>query len=142
MKAKIQQNKKVIYPDLSYTINGILFSTHKKLGRFCNEKQYGDYIELLLNEKGIHYERERELAPSFPGENKRRNIVDFLIEEKIILEIKSKPFLTKSDYYQTKRYIIAARLKLAVLVNMNRYSITPKRILNSEIEAKEEDYYL
>lgn len=38
----------VLYPDLSYTINGILFSTHNELGQYAREKQYGDVIAELL----------------------------------------------------------------------------------------------
>jgi len=43
---------KLIYPDLSYKINGILFTVHNELGRFCNEKQYADAIENFL--KRLH----------------------------------------------------------------------------------------
>lgn len=39
---------KVVYKELSYKINGLLFKVHKDLGRYRNEKQYGDYFEQLL----------------------------------------------------------------------------------------------
>ena len=127
-------NSKIVYPDLSYKINGITFAAKKKAGRFANEKQYCDAIEELLQEQNIPYEREKVLSPSFEGEAERRHKVDFLINGKIILEIKAKPFLTKNDYYQTRRYLAALRLKLAILVNMRSYYITPKRVLNSDAE--------
>lgn len=127
------QTGKVVYPDLSYRINGILFRVRKQLGRFRNEKQYCDAIEVALKEAGIYYEREKVLPPSFEGEAGGRNRVDFLIEDKMVLEIKAKPFLTKNDYYQTQRYLVALEKKLALLVNMRRYYVNPKRILNSAV---------
>ena len=40
----------LIYSDLTYKINGILFTVHNQLGRYCNEKQYSDLIEKLLKD--------------------------------------------------------------------------------------------
>lgn len=88
----------IIYPDLSYKINGILFKIHNELGKYCNEKQYCDLIEEYLKETKINYEREKILPISFEGETKGRNKVDFLIENKIILEIKAKRIITREDY--------------------------------------------
>lgn len=96
---------KLIYPELSYKINGVLFTVHNKLGRFCNEYQYSDAIEQHLKELGIQYKREAILPPSFKNEVKGRNKADFIIDDKIILEIKAKKFLTNEDYYQVKRYL-------------------------------------
>lgn len=89
---------------------------------------------MALKESGMCYEREKVLPSSFLGELKGRNKIDFLIEGKIILEIKAKPFLMKQDYYQTRRYLTALKKKLALLVNMRRDYIYPKRVLNSEVE--------
>lgn len=122
----------IIHPELSYKINGILFDIRKELGRFRNEQQYCDAIEERLKKSEIIYKREAFLPPSFEGEKENRNRVDFLIDEKIILEIKAKPFITKEDYYQTMRYLQSLDKKLAILVNMRRYYINPKRILNSQ----------
>jgi GxxExxY protein len=123
---------KIIHPDLSYRITGVIFQTQNELGRFRNEKQYCDKIEFLLKELDIPYQRELILDPSFEGENPGRSKVDFLIDNKIILEIKSKPFITKNDYYQTQRYLVSLDKDLAILVNMRRHHIHPKRILNTQ----------
>ena len=125
---------KLIYPELSYKINGILFAVHNKLGRFCNEQQYSDAIEQYLKEFGIKYKREFILPPSFEKEAKGRNKADFIIDNKIILEIKAKRFLSSEDYYQVKRYLIALNKKLGIIVNFGKKFIQPKRILNSQAE--------
>ncbi|PIU37545.1 GxxExxY protein [Candidatus Roizmanbacteria bacterium CG_4_8_14_3_um_filter_34_9] len=124
---------KIIYPELSYIINGILFKTHNTLGKNCSEGQYSDFVEKLLKESGIKYEREKILPPIFDGEKAGRNKVDFLIDNKIILELKSKKVISKDDYYQVKRYLTALSKKLGIIVNFRSSYIYPKRILNSSV---------
>lgn len=48
---------KIIYPELSYKINGVLFTVHNELGQFCNENQYCDLIENRLKKLNLKYER-------------------------------------------------------------------------------------
>lgn len=120
-----------IYKDLSYTLNGLFFKVHNELGRFCNEKQHGDKLELYLEQEKIKFEREQVLPASFEGEHTARNKVDFNIEDKIILELKSKRVLDREDYYQVKRYLAACNKKLGILVNFREKYLKPRRILNS-----------
>jgi len=117
-------DEKVLYPELSYSITGILFSVHNELGQYAREKQYGDLIEKKFDEIKIPYKR--ELAISNTG-----NILDFIVEDKIILEVKAKKLLITEDYYQVKRYLTALNKKLGILVNFRKKYIVPKRILNS-----------
>lgn len=124
---------RILHPELSYAITGVLFQVHNELGRYCNEKQYGDRLEQLLKNSSITYEREKVLPPSFEGEQDGRNKVDFLIENKIVLELKSKRLITKEDYYQTKRYLAALGKELAILANFRQRYLTPKRVLHVRI---------
>src|SRR3989344_4074237 len=92
---------KLVYPQESYKVTGILYATHNDLGRSCNEKQYCDRIESQLKALGISYEREKELSISFDGETPGRNKIDFIIMEKIILEVKAKRLLTREALFNS-----------------------------------------
>jgi len=123
-------SKKVLYPDLSYKVCGLCFDTHNSLGRHKSEKSYADMLEQLLTENKIKFEREKSLESSFESEKSRRNIPDFIIEDKIILDIKAKRIVTKEDYYQMRRYLDTSKLKLGIIVNFRQKYLSPKRIAN------------
>lgn len=127
---------KVIHKELSYKINGLLFKTHNDLGRHKNEKQYADYFEHLLKEQEFKYKREIKLNKSFEGEKEGRNICDFIIEDKLVIEFKTVNFLSQEDYFQVKRYLSCSGLQLGILVNFRQKYLTPKRILNNELLQK------
>lgn len=91
-------NKKILYPEPSYLICGVLFVVHNQLGRFAREKQYGDVLALRFKEVGVQFLREQAVGSS-------GNIVDFLIEDKIILELKATRMIVCADYEQVQRYL-------------------------------------
>ena len=115
-------SEKVIYPELSYKINGILFEVKKELGEYAREKQYGDLLEKKLKEGGIAFERETAIGSS-------GNIIDFLIDNKIILELKAVRFITSDNYRQIQNYLQHAKIKLGLLVNFREKFLKPKRII-------------
>lgn len=119
----------IIYKDLSYELTGVLFGVHNELGRFCREKQYGDLLEKKLTEKKIKYEREKDL-PLDSDDKRVSNKVDFCIEDKVLLDLKAKKFITKEDYYQMLRYLKAANLKLGLIVNFRNTYLKPKRVVS------------
>ncbi|OGL66848.1 hypothetical protein A3F52_05190 [Candidatus Uhrbacteria bacterium RIFCSPHIGHO2_12_FULL_47_11] len=125
--------EKVLHKELSYNIVGILYATHNELGRYANEKQYGDLIENKLKGGGISYEREKVLDQYFPAEHPGRHRIDFLIDDKIILELKCKRFIGKEEYYQTQRYLHALNKKLGILINFRTRFLQPHRVINSTI---------
>ena len=85
-----------------------------------------------LQERKIKYEREKIIPTSFAGEKTGRNKIDFIIENKIIIEAKCKRFINREDFYQTKRYLEAFNKKLGILVNFRETYLKPKRVINSK----------
>ena len=126
MKAKMEServySKKVIYPELSYLINGILFDVKKELGQYAREKQYGDLLEKKLKEKGILYKREVSVGNT-------GNIIDFLIDDKIVVELKAVRFVTKDNFRQIQNYLQQTQIKLGLLVNFRDKFLKPARII-------------
>ena len=120
----------LLFPKLSYKINGQCFQAHNEIGRFGREKQYADRIEELFIENNIKYIREFLIERSKQSPVKG-NRVDFYVENNILLDLKAKKFITKEDYYQMQRYLKAANLKLGLIINFRTTYLHPKRILCS-----------
>lgn len=125
---------KLVHKDLSYRIRGVLFRVHNELGNRCNEKQYCDRIEFLFLEYRIPYKREVVFSRSFGGEKAGRNRADFVVAEKILLEVKCHSSATKNDYFQCQRYLRASGLRLALLVNFRTHYLIVKRVLNYSLD--------
>ena len=126
----MQDVDKIVYKDLSYRINGLLFKIHNELGKFCREKQYGDALEKLLGIEKLKFEREKELPISLI-DNQYTNKVDFIIDDKILFDLKAKPVVLKEDYFQMKRYLDSADYKLGLIVNFRNTYLKPIRVLKS-----------
>jgi GxxExxY protein len=112
---------KVLYPELSYVITGILFSVHNELGQFSREKQYGDLIENKLKEVSLTYNREMNIGGG--------NILDFIIDNKVVLELKAARAITQDNYRQIQNYLQQTKLDLGILVNFRNTYIKPIRII-------------
>lgn len=126
------KDEKIIYKDLCYEIVGICFRIQDRLGRFCKEKQYADEFEKRLIENKIKHKREFVLS-NLESNGIKGNIVDFIIENKLLIDFKAKKFITKEDYGQMQRYLISSRLKLGLIVNFRETYLKPKRVINSKI---------
>ena len=124
----------MFYGDLSYQLTGILFNVHNELGRYSREKQYGDLLEKYLKLENIKYNRELRIGET-------GNVADFLVDDKIIIELKAKPVILKDDYYQVQRYLQSLNKKLGILVNFRNKYIKPIRIIKIETDNQKKYLY-
>lgn len=122
----------ILHKELSYNLNGILFDIHNGLGRFCRHKQYCEALESLLKNKQLKYQREVDIPIMFNNIKLTGNILDFLIEDLIVIDVKCKKEITAKDYVQMKRYLRATEKELGLIVNFSEKSLNIKRILNKK----------
>ena len=120
----------LIYPDLCYQIIGILFEIYKQLGSSYHEKYYQKIVAMELKNCGLKY-REQVLAPLF-YKNKRvgNYFLDFVIENKIVLELKKGEKFPRKNIEQIYAYLKATGLKLGILANFTKNGVKFKRIVN------------
>jgi len=118
-------NNNLFYPNLSYEMVGLCFDVHNELGRFAREKQYATALEERLKNNGYEYKKECSIGNS-------GNTADFIVENKIIIELKARPRLTRDHFRQTQNYLQASGLKLGLLINFTDPDLKPKRIVHIE----------
>ena len=120
----------IIYKDLTYKIIGILYDVHNKLGGGHKEVYYQRAIQLEFDKNNIQYKKELYSPLTYDKEKIGKYYLDFLIEKKIILEIKKGERFNKNDIDQVYRYLQTSNLKLGILANFTRSKVRIKRIVN------------
>lgn len=122
----------LIYPDLSYQIIGILFDVFLNLGYGYKENQYHKGVEVGFTNAGIDYKKELPVKITYKNRFITTIYLDFLIKEKVILEIKQGDRFNKKDIEQVFNYLKATDLKLGILARFTRSGVKFKRIVNIE----------
>lgn len=127
-------NGKLIYPELSYEIVGILYKVQNELGNKYQEKYYQRAIEIELKNRNIKYERELQVDLLYNDNKIGKYFLDFLIEEKIILEIKATDKLKMTDFKQISAYLKSKKIKLGIIANFRTEKLSYKRIINPDTD--------
>ena len=128
----MSMEKDFIYGDDTYVLIGIAMEIHRLLGKGFAEVVYKDAFEFELKVRGIEYEREKEFEVAY------KNVIlphkfyaDFVIDDKIILEIKSKAKILDQHYAQVINYLVISKLKVGLIVNFHEDSLQYKRVVFS-----------
>ncbi|MNF43364.1 hypothetical protein D3C85_134500 [compost metagenome] len=119
-----------LYEEETYTIIGALMEVHKNLGKGFSEIVYKDAFEYELKRKGFFFEREKEYLVHYKDIILNHKFyADFVVLDKIILEIKSTDSLHEKHISQCLNYLHVSGHRLAILVNFNKTSLEYKRII-------------
>ncbi len=117
---------------LCYRINGICMKIHSEVGPGFPEEYYQRALEIEFSEQHISFEPQRPVPFLYRDSLLGMNYLDFLIEEKIILEIKSVHALTNVHLFQVLKYIGVTGLEIALLINFGREKLECRRVLATE----------
>jgi GxxExxY protein len=122
-----------LYKEESYKIIGILFEVHKNLGKGFSEIVYKDALEYEFKINNVPYKREKEFSVNYKDTIlKHKFYADFVVYDKIILEIKTVECFNNSHYNQCINYLKVSGNELAFLVNFNLSSLEHKRIVRTK----------
>ena len=121
----------LIYKEEAYETVGICMEVHNELGPNLLEIVYKEAIEWELDNRFIHYEREKEFHVYYKKHLLRKKFnADFIVYDKIILEIKAKESISNEDIAQTINYLKLSGCQLGLIVNFGRSKLEIKRLLN------------
>jgi GxxExxY protein len=126
---------KLLFEDLTYKLRGCVFKVYNTIGKGHKESVYKKALEEEFKKQGLVYKSEPKIDVTYEDKLVGVYRPDFIIEDKIILEIKVKDFLTNEDEFQVYSYLKATKYKLSLLINFGFKKLEIKRILNTKLNT-------
>jgi GxxExxY protein len=135
MEGRKLKRDDLVHPGLSYKIVGLSFEVFKELGSGHKESLYQKAYSILLNKNGIRYKEQVYYPVKFQGRTIGKNFFDFLIEDKIVVELKKNAHFSKAHIDQVLNYLKVSKLKLAILISFGNEGAICKRIINFDAKS-------
>jgi len=125
----MQDNKKLLEAELCYKIRGAVFNMANKYGKGLKEQIYQKALEEEFIKQGLKFESQKRINIYSLDTDKLLGFYtpDFLVEDKVIIEIKSNEFTTKRDIEQQRSYLRASIYEIAYLVNFGTQKLDIRR---------------
>lgn len=120
------------YEELTRTIIGCAMRVHSTLGNGYQEVIYQRCLAMELAEAGLNFAREVEMPIYYKGQQVGTRRADFLVEEKIMVEIKAVIHLEDVHLAQALNYLEAYNLEVGLLINFGAKSLEFKRLHNNK----------
>lgn len=123
-------SEKVIYPELSYEILGAAFNIFNEIGFGMNEKYYQRAFAHASKQAGLSFEQEKLVKLYYGGQRIGSYFLDFIAEDRVIVELKVRPALGYVHVKQAMSYLKATGRKLTLLIYFTRNGVKRRRIVN------------
>jgi len=104
---------------------------HSTLGNGFQELIYQRALAIELEKKGLDFAREQEMPIFYDGLEIGVRRVDFLVEHKVLVELKALVRLEDVHLAQARNYLEAFRLPTGLLINFGARSLEFKRLYNN-----------
>jgi GxxExxY protein len=114
---------KLLHRELTYAIIGAAMEVHKVLGPGFLESVYESALAQELSLRNLSYCRQKHLDVSYKGQFIGKYIADFMIEDRIIVELKATKRLTDIDEAQLINYLKATGNRVGLLLNFGLPSL-------------------
>lgn len=132
-QTNVEEDKKnidsLLYEEVTYKIRKCIFKVKKNLGLGHKENIYQKALEIEFTNQNIPFEKEKNIDIRYDSKKVGLYRPDFVIEDKIIVELKALPFLGNIEKRQVWTYLKGSSYKLALLVNFGSDDVTINRII-------------
>ncbi|TAL63314.1 MAG: GxxExxY protein [Bacteroidetes bacterium] len=123
----------LLYPELSFKIVGCAFDVFNQIGGGHKEVTYHKAFGLALTEGGLSYLENLYYPIKYDNVAVERGYFDYQVEEKIVVELKSRDGFLKKDFEQLSNYLNNSNLKLGIPISFGRTQVKFKKVLNVEL---------
>ena len=122
--------KDLLYSDETHIIIGAAMEVHKTLGAGFLESVYEESLAYEFELQNILFEKQKSIEVFYKNKKVKQFVCDFIVDAKIIIEIKAIKKITDIETAQVLNYLKATGLKVGLLLNFGSNSLECKRFVN------------
>lgn len=111
-------------------IIGCAFKVSNVLGSGFLEKVYENALVIELVKAGLRYHQQKTIPVFYDGQVVGDYIADMLVEDLVLVELKTTKSLEEIHMAQCLNYLKAINLRLCLLINFGRPKVEVRRIIN------------
>ena len=115
---------------LSNKIIGTAIEVHRNLKAGFNEKIYQKAMQEQMRQSGVKFETEKTIKVTYKDKPIGSQRIDFIVEDEIILELKSADKIGGVHIAQILSYLKALDKKLGLILNFGEAKLGIKRVIN------------
>jgi len=123
--------KEYKYFDITRKIIGAAMKVHSMLGNGFQEVIYQRALAIEMAKQGLSFQRELEMQIYYDGQEIGTRRVDFLVEDKVMVELKALTTLEDVHLAQAINYLEAYKLEVGLLLNFGAKSLEYRRLIKS-----------
>ena len=110
--------------EITYEIRGAIYDVYKELGPGLLESVYEEALCFELEQRGLSIERQKQVPVIYKGCRLKTDLrLDILVEDKVIVELKSVEEMKKVFSKQLLTYLRLMDKRIGILVNFNTDNI-------------------
>jgi GxxExxY protein len=122
---------KLVHYNLSHKVLGIAFKVHNIIGCGLHESAYEEAFCIELASVSIPYERQRVFPIHYSGQYIGTYIADIVVDNTIIVELKSVRVLNPVMFAQLINYLKLSGLQVGYILNFHNLRVEWKRFVNT-----------
>jgi GxxExxY protein len=120
------------HADITHKIIGAAMKVHSTLGNGFQEVIYQRALAIEMGKHDLSFQRELEMPIYYDGQEIGTRRVDFLVEDKVMVELKALTKLEDVHLAQAINYLEAYRLEVGLLLNFGAKSLEYRRVVKSK----------
>ena len=127
----------MVMDELTYKVIGCAMKVHQYLGNGFQEVIYQRCLAIELEISEVPFAREAEQIIYYRDRQVGSRRADFVINEKILVELKALTLLEDVHLAQAKNYVVAYDFPIGLLINFGATSLQYKKVFNPNLQPKQ-----
>jgi len=125
----MEGGKEYLYKDLTQQIIGYAFDIFRQLGPRYPERIYQKAFEVKFQDNQIKFSRECHCKVELDGKKIASFRLDFLVEDKVVVELKVRDYPLSTDIAQVLTYMKTNDLKVGLILRFSQEKVVVKRLV-------------